>query len=155
MSAAVAAQLGDARRERVVAIDGEITTADCIPGTCDLLDLLEPCGQGNAAPVLTLRDCTVLSTNTFGASSQHVRVALADGAGIVEAIAFFKPHLPDHLPRGRRVDVCVALERDEWQGQVRVRARLRDIRSARLEPVVEVTGTPVSPMQSTLPAATQ
>ncbi|HEY8676518.1 MAG TPA: single-stranded-DNA-specific exonuclease RecJ [Candidatus Dormibacteraeota bacterium] len=155
VSAAVAAQLGDARRERVVAIDGEITTADCIPGTCDLLDLLEPCGQGNAAPVLTLRDCTVLSTNTFGASSQHVRVALADGAGIVEAIAFFKPHLHEHLPRGRRVDVCVALERDEWQGQVRVRARLRDIRPARVEPVVEVTGTPVSRMQSTLPAGTQ
>ena len=49
----------------------------------------------------------------------------------------------------------MALERDEWQGQVRVRARLRDIRPARVEPVVEVTGTPVSRMQSTLPAGTQ
>jgi len=144
VSAAVAAQLGDAARERVVAIDGEITTAECIPGTCDILDLLEPCGQGNAAPVLALRDCAVLSTTTFGASSQHLRVALADGAGIVEAIAFFKPNLADHLPRGRRVDVCVALERDEWQGQVRVRARLRDIRPARTVPVVELSGTPVS-----------
>ena len=141
--AAVAAQLGDAPRERVVAIDGEITTADCVPATCDLLDMLEPCGQGNAAPVLAMRDCTVLSTSTFGAESQHLRVALSDGAGIVEAIAFFKPQLADHLPRGRRVDVCIALERDEWQGMVRVRARLRDIRPAKIEPVVELTGTPV------------
>jgi single-stranded-DNA-specific exonuclease len=144
ISAAVAAQLGDAARERVIAIDGEITTADCTPGTCDLLDLLEPCGQGNTAPVLALRDCVVLSTTTFGAESQHLRLALADGAGIVEAIAFFKPQLSSHLPRGRRVDVCVALERDEWQGQVRVRARLRDIRPARATPVVEVSGTPVT-----------
>ncbi|MDQ6847323.1 MAG: single-stranded-DNA-specific exonuclease RecJ [Candidatus Dormibacteraeota bacterium] len=141
--AAVAAQLGDAPRERVVAIDGSITTAECTPATCDLLDMLEPCGQGNAAPVLAMRDCTILSTSTFGADSQHLRVALSDGAGIVEAIAFFKPQLADHLPRGRRVDVCIALERDEWQGMVRVRARLRDIRPAKIEPVVEVTGTPV------------
>jgi single-stranded-DNA-specific exonuclease len=143
IGAAVAAQLGDAPRERVIAIDGEITTADCSPATCDLLDLLEPCGQGNAAPVLAMRDCVVLSTTTFGAESQHLRVALGDGAGIVEAIAFFKPQLAAHLPRGRRVDVCVALERDEWQGQVRVRARLRDIRPARAAAVVEVSGTPV------------
>ena len=150
VSQSVAAQLGDASRERVVAIDGEITTADCTPGTCDLLEGLEPCGIGNAAPVLAMRDCTVLSTGTFGAESQHVRVVLSDGAGMVEAIAFFKPHLPEHLPRGRRVDVCVGLERDEWQGQVRVRARLRDIRPARIEPTLEVTGTPVQ--RSALPA---
>ncbi len=142
--ASVAAQLGDASRERVVAIDGEITTAECVPDTCDLLDRLEPCGQGNAAPVLAMRDCTVLSTSTFGADSQHLRVALSDGNGIVEAIAFFKPQLADHLPRGRRVDVCIALERDEWQGMVRVRARLRDIRPARPEPVVELAGSPVA-----------
>ncbi len=141
--AAVAAQLGDAPRERVFAIDGEITTAECVPDTCDLLDMLEPCGQGNAAPVLAMRGCRVLSTSTFGSESQHARVALSDGSGIVEAIAFFKPGLAEHLPRGRRVDVCIALERDEWQGMLRVRARLRDIRPARPEPVVELTGTPI------------
>jgi single-stranded-DNA-specific exonuclease len=144
VSAAVAAQLGAAPRERVVAIDGEITSADCIPATCDMLDGLEPCGVGNASPVLALRDCTVLSTTTFGGDSQHVRMALRDEVGLVEAIAFFKPQLAAHLPRGRRVDACVALERDEWQGQVRVRARLRDIRPARPAPVVEVSGTPIA-----------
>lgn len=143
VSAAVAAQLGDSPRERVVAIDGEITTAECTPEVCDVLDLLEPCGQGNGAPVLALRDCTVLSTSTFGAQAQHLRVVLSDDAGLVEGIAFFKPGLADHLPRGRRVDACVALERDEWQGQVRVRARLRDIRPARPVAVLEVSGRAV------------
>jgi single-stranded-DNA-specific exonuclease len=144
VSAAVAAQLGDAPRQRVVAIDGEITTADCIPATCDMLDGLEPCGMGNASPVLALRDCTVLSTSSFGGDAQHIRVALRDDGGLVEAIAFFKPQLAAHLPRGRRVDACVALERDEWQGQVRVRARLRDIRPARPTGILEVVGTPIA-----------
>jgi single-stranded-DNA-specific exonuclease len=144
ISDSVATQLGDSPRERVVAIDGEITTAECVPDTCDLLDGLEPYGIGNAAPVLAMRDCTVLSTSTFGADSQHIRVVLSDGAGIVEAITFFKPQLADHLPRGRRVDVCIALERDEWQGMVRVRARLRDIRPAQGAAVIEVAGRAVS-----------
>jgi single-stranded-DNA-specific exonuclease len=109
-----------------------------------MLDGLEPCGMGNASPVLALRDCTVLSTTAFGAESQHLRMALRDDGGLVEAIAFFKPQLAAHLPRGRRVDACVALERDEWQGQVRVRARLRDIRPARPAPILEVSGTPIA-----------
>jgi single-stranded-DNA-specific exonuclease len=150
VSAAVATQLGDAPRERVVAVDGEITAADCVPATCEVLDLLEPCGQGNAAPLLAMRDCRVLSTSTFGASSQHLRVALGDDTGIFEGIAFFKPGLAEHLPRNRRVDVCVALERDEWQGQMRVRARLRDIRPAQVVPVVEVSGSPMGRVPSTI-----
>ena len=141
--ASVARQLGAAPRERVIVVDGEITAADCVPATCDILELLEPCGQGNTPPVLAMRDCAVLSTSTFGAESQHARVVLADDSGLVEATAFFKPGLADHLPRGRRVDVCVGLERDEWQGQVRVRARLRDIRPAQPRAVIEVTGRPV------------
>jgi len=63
------------------------------------------------------------------------------GTGIFEGIAFFKPGLAEHLPRNRRVDVCVALERDEWQGQVRVRAKLRDIRPAQVMPVLELSGS--------------
>ena len=93
---------------------------------------MEPCGIGNPTPLLAIRGCEVVSTQTFGREGQHVKVALRDGErGTVEAIAFSKPGLAEHLPRGRRIDVCFALERDSWQGQVRVRARLRDLRPAR------------------------
>ena len=68
----------------------------------------------------------VLGTSTFGSKNQHIRVTLATGSGIVEAIAFFKPNLADHLPRGRLVDACFGLEVDSFQGFQRVRARLRD-----------------------------
>jgi single-stranded-DNA-specific exonuclease len=103
---------------------------------------MEPCGIGNPTPLLAICGCEVVSTQTFGREGQHVKVALRDGGrGTVEAIAFSKPGLADHLPRGRRIDVCFALERDSWQGKVRVRARLRDLRPARAErpAVVEET----------------
>ncbi|MBV8527856.1 MAG: single-stranded-DNA-specific exonuclease RecJ [Candidatus Dormibacteraeota bacterium] len=127
---AVAAQLDSTPRERVFAIDSEITAGGATPALCRELERLEPCGLGNLQPLLALRGARVLSTTTFGADKQHLRVVLAAGGGMVEAIAFHKPQLQRHLPRGREIDACFSLEMDSWQGQLRVRARLRDLQPA-------------------------
>ena len=133
VGAAVAEQLGDAPRERVFAIDCDIAAAEATPSLCVELARLEPCGLGNHAPLLAMRGARVLGTSTFGSEDQHLRVALASEGGILEAIAFHKPGLAAHLPRGRLVDACFALEMDCWQGQWRVRARLRDLRPAAVQ----------------------
>ena len=146
VEAACAEQIGDSPRERVFAIDAQISASDCIPDVCAELQRLEPCGQGNHQPLLALYGAEVLSVSTFGAEKQHVRVQVREGAGAVECIAFFKPGLAEHLPRGRRIDVCIALELDQWQGQTRVRGRLRDLRPARREAPVEVRGVLESPV---------
>jgi single-stranded-DNA-specific exonuclease len=132
--AACADQAGDRRRERVFHVDSEIVCADATPELCGQLKAVEPCGIGNPTPLLAIRGCEVISTQTFGSEGQHLRVTLRDpGQGTVEAIAFSKPGLAAHLPRGRRIDICFALELDSWQGQLRVRARLRDLRPARVD----------------------
>jgi single-stranded-DNA-specific exonuclease len=128
---AVAAQLGDGAPARVFHIDTVVTAADLVPELCRELAALEPCGQGNQEALLAMRDCTVLSASAFGATRQHLRVILSDqGGGIAEAIAFNKPGVEAHLPRGRRIDCCFGLELDEWEGRERVRMRLRDLRPA-------------------------
>ena len=142
ISEACAEQAAGRPRERVFHVDSEIGCADATLDLCAQLQGVEPCGIGNPTPLLAIRGCELVSTHTFGSEGQHLKVALRDGTrGTVEAIAFNKPGLADHLPRGRRVDVCFVLERDSWQGQVRVRARLRDLRPARAErpAVVEET----------------
>ena len=153
VSAAVAEQLGDAPRERVFAIDCDIAAADATPALCHELARLEPCGLGNHAPLLALRGARVLGTSTFGAEGQHVRIALAGEGGILEAIAFHKPNLAGHLPRGRVIDACFALEMDEWQGQCRVRARLRDLRPAAAHDGAGATTTAMLPAAPPAPAA--
>jgi len=143
VSGAVASQLGDSPRRRTFSIDTDITCAEASVDLCRELEALEPCGMGNQPPLLALRGCQVVGTSSFGADRQHVRLILGDGAGLVEAIAFNKPHLAAHLPRGRRIDACVALELDVWDGVERVRGRLRDLRP-----------TPVAPeAHTTLPAS--
>ncbi|MGA7989262.1 MAG: single-stranded-DNA-specific exonuclease RecJ [Candidatus Dormiibacterota bacterium] len=130
INAAVGEQNAGIERRRDFLIDCEITGIDVTPELCHALDQLEPCGQGNPAPLLSVRGARVLGTSTFGSEGQHIRVALATGDGIVEAIAFNKPGLADHLPRNRLVDACFGLDLDTFQGFVRVRARLRDLRPA-------------------------
>ncbi|GAC1345230.1 MAG: single-stranded-DNA-specific exonuclease RecJ [Candidatus Dormibacteria bacterium] len=137
VTAAVATQLGDAPRERLFRVDAAVGLRDLTPELCASLAALEPCGQGNHQPLLALLGCEVLATSTFGVARDHIRVTLGDpdgDGGIAEAIAFNKPGLSAHLPRGRRVDACFALELDSWQGVERVRLRLRDIRPARTVP---------------------
>jgi single-stranded-DNA-specific exonuclease len=141
INAAVGAQNGDVERSRDFAIDCEVTGVDVTPELCRALDQLEPCGQGNPAPLLSVRGARVLGTATFGSDAQHIRIALATGEGIVEAIAFNKPNLADHLPRGRMVDACFGLELDSFQGFQRVRARLKDLRPAQ---EMALSGRPVT-----------
>ncbi len=131
---ACAEQAGERPRERVFHVDGAIRCAEATLELCHQLEAVEPCGIGNPTPLLAIRGGEVVSTQTFGSEGQHVKVVLRDGGpGLLEAIAFGKPGLAEHLPRGRRIDVCFALEQDSWQGQLRVRARLRDLRPARAE----------------------
>jgi len=130
ITASVGEQNGGIERVRDFTVDCEISGIDVTPELCQALDRLEPSGQGNPAPLLAVCGARVLGTSTFGAEGQHIRVTLATGSGIVEAIAFNKPNLADHLPRGRIVDACFGLEIDSFQGFQRVRARLRDLRPA-------------------------
>jgi single-stranded-DNA-specific exonuclease len=140
ITASVGEQNAEVERVRDFTIDCEISGIDVTPELCQVLDQLEPSGQGNPAPLLAVCGARVLGTSTFGSESQHIRVTLATGSGIVEAIAFNKPNLADHLPRGRIVDACFGLEVDSFQGFQRVRARLRDLRPAR---AISLTGQPV------------
>ena len=141
ITASVGEQNAAVERMRDFTIDCEISGIDVTPELCEALDQLEPSGQGNPAPLLAVSGARVLGTSTFGSESQHIRVTLATGSGIVEAIAFNKPNLAGHLPRGRIVDACFGLEVDSFQGLQRVRARLRDLRPAR---AMSLSGQPVA-----------
>jgi single-stranded-DNA-specific exonuclease len=148
VGAAVADQLGDAPRERVHTVEATVTVGDLLPALCAELGRLEPCGQGNPEPLLCLRAAAVLSASSFGARGQHLRVTLTDaGGGVVEAVAFNKPGLVAHLPRGRRIDALFGADLDRWDGVERVRLRLRDLRPAR-----EAATDAVAPVPAPAPA---
>jgi single-stranded-DNA-specific exonuclease len=144
---AVAAQVGGEAPARWFRVDAVVGAGELVPELCRELSALEPCGQGNHEALLAMRDCTVLSASAFGANRQHLRVIVTDAdGGVAEGIAFNKPGVETHLPRGRRIDCCFGLELDEWDGRERVRMRLRDLRPAEAARpiVVGEAGAPVA-----------
>jgi single-stranded-DNA-specific exonuclease len=91
-----------------------------------LLRHLEPCGPGNAGPVLGVVGGTMRSEKVVGAN--HLRFTLDDGTGYIPAIAF---NWADRVPPEWRVgpvDVAVRLDRNEWRGSSSLQARVVDIR---------------------------
>ena len=131
VTTAVAEQMAGRPTERRFAIDAAVHAEYLVPALCREMHRLEPCGIGNASPLLAIGGAEVLAVSSFGSDRQHQRITLSQRGALVEAIAFHKPGLARHLPRGRLVDICFSLELDTWDGQERVRARLRDIRPHR------------------------
>jgi single-stranded-DNA-specific exonuclease len=87
-----------------------------------LIRHLEPCGAGNPAPVFGVRNVRAVGARRVG--TNHLRLTLDDGSGVLPAIGF---RWADVVPEdwlGQPLDVAFRLERDEWQGRVTLQARI-------------------------------
>jgi len=90
-----------------------------------LMRHLEPCGPGNPAPVFGVRG--VVARNPRRVGEHHLRMTLDDGSGVLPAIGFrWVDVVPDEW-LGRPLDVAFRLERDEWQGQTTLQARVASL----------------------------
>jgi len=93
-----------------------------------LLRHLEPCGIGNPSPVLVARGVRVVAPpRTVG--KDGVRVRLHQNGVELTALGWGMAHRVPELPAGAIVDVAFRVERDEWNGESRLQARLADIRA--------------------------
>jgi single-stranded-DNA-specific exonuclease len=93
-----------------------------------LIRYLEPCGPGNPAPVFGVRRARAVGARRVG--TNHLRFTLDDESGVLPAIAFrWADAIPEHW-LAERLDVAFRLERDEWQGQTTLQARVASIAPA-------------------------
>ncbi len=94
------------------------------------LSYLGPHGIGNPGPTFLARGVRVHGARVVGEDHLKARLAPDDGSP-VEAIGFGMAgrHPPEQV-EGRRVDVLLRLERNEWRGTVSLQARLLDLRLA-------------------------
>lgn len=113
---------------REIAVDGEATLAELWPEAVSELNQLEPFGMGNPAPVVMTAELTVREAAVVG-NGAHLILRLQDRAGqMTEAIWFSQSALQERLPAGAVVDVCHRPRIDEWNGSIRVRLHIEDIR---------------------------
>lgn len=93
-----------------------------------LLRHVEPCGVGNPAPVLVARGVQVVAPPKM-VGKDGIRVLLEQHGTRLTALAWGMAHRAAELTPGSVVDVAFRLERDEWNGESRLQARLADFRA--------------------------
>jgi single-stranded-DNA-specific exonuclease len=109
-------------------IDLEVSLDQVNDDLESLLRHLEPCGMGNPSPLLLTRGLTVAAPPRV-VGKDGLKLALADGDRRLTAIGWgMGPRLRD-VEEGATIDVAYRLERDIWNGESRLQARLADFRS--------------------------
>jgi single-stranded-DNA-specific exonuclease len=108
--------------------DLEVGLQDVTDGLEALLRHVEPCGIGNPSPVLIARGVRVAAPpRTIG--KDGLRVLLHQNDTELTAIGWGMAWRAPELTVGTTIDVAFRLERDEWNGESRLQARLADFRS--------------------------
>jgi single-stranded-DNA-specific exonuclease len=92
-----------------------------------LLRHFEPFGMGNATPVLVTRGARVTGTPRV-VGQGHLRLRLAGDGVEFDALGWGMGPLAAGLHPGCLVDVAFRLERDDWNGERRLVAKLADVR---------------------------
>lgn len=135
LSALVAGQLSPEDLGPEQRVDLVIGLDDATPQLEELLGLLEPCGMGNPAPVLGVRDVTLARWKLIPAREpRHLRGELVSGDARLPCIGF---GWADRLPEGWRpgasvrVDAAFRLEIDTFTGEPVLQARLSALAPAR------------------------
>jgi single-stranded-DNA-specific exonuclease len=129
LSARLAAACAASTEGRELLIEGALSASGATAELCTLVARCGPYGAGNAEPVFVLPALSVAWSSVVG--EQHVRCTLQspDGARL-GAIAFKAVQnelgalLLKH--KGQRIHVAATLKLDEWKGQARVQATIRD-----------------------------
>ena len=107
--------------------DLEVRLHDVNDGLEALLRHIEPCGIGNPAPVMVARGARVVAApKTVGKDGLRVRLE-QDGTELT-ALGWGMAWRAPELSVGATIDVAFRLERDEWNGESRLQARLADFR---------------------------
>ena len=117
--------LADQPLHPVLTVDSEIRLPELTWDLHRWITRLEPCGQGNPAPVFFTRNLRVRSKRSVGKDNSHLKLILTDGNVNFDAIGFGLGHLEKSL--ADTVDVAFSLEENDYFGK-QMQMRVVDIR---------------------------
>jgi single-stranded-DNA-specific exonuclease len=113
-----------------VEADVEVSGRDLSPQLVDDLSKLEPCGQGNEAPLFVVRGAKILDGKSMGKSGEHLKWFLDAGGARLEAVWWRPGERAAGFIAGTTVDICFAPELNEWNGQRRLQLVVKAARKA-------------------------
>jgi single-stranded-DNA-specific exonuclease len=117
------------------------------------LELLQPTGPGNPAPVLGLTGLRVVRARS--ASGGHTQLVLGRGRDVLDAVAFRRPDLASVLREGDRIDIVARAASRRFGGFESIQLEVLDVAPEGAEPAVAPVGGKAgqpAPVRGQLPA---
>jgi len=113
--------------ERPLWIDAELPFEEVRAETILCLDMLEPYGQENEAPVFFSRDLRLAEPpRVIGADRTHMKLTLRSGSHTLKALAFGMAHRFDELQMGDPIHVVYRHSWNTFRGQTNLELQLLD-----------------------------
>jgi single-stranded-DNA-specific exonuclease len=112
-----------------VKVDLDIALSEATADLEALLRHFEPFGVGNATPVLAARGVRLAGPPRV-LRNGHLKLRLAGDGVELDAIGWGMADIAPRLSTSTPLDVAFRLERDEWNGESRLQARLADVRAS-------------------------
>ncbi|MFP9113021.1 single-stranded-DNA-specific exonuclease RecJ [Flavobacterium sp. RHBU_3] len=113
-----------------IKIDAELDLVDITPKFFRILKQFEPFGPGNMTPVFLtkgLRDTGF--GRAIGADSEHLKLFVKQGGSEGYSAIGFGLAKKKHLTENTAFDAVYSIDENEWNGEVSLQLRLRDVRS--------------------------
>lgn len=98
------------------------------PDMLSSLQLLEPCGCGNPAPLFLFKDCQVQERRRIGKDRTHLRMVVGQGKSSCGCIGFSMGSVADE--DWTRVDLVAGPEANEYGGVTTLQLHLQSVRPA-------------------------
>lgn len=130
LNAAILDLCGGQLPDREIFIDAEATATDLHLDTVDLLERLEPFGQGNEEPRVLIRHVAHRYAKT-SRDGRHLLLRVIDERNRSHRAVFFGAgYRLAELEHAQRIDVVARLQRDTWDGRTSLKLHLDDFRAA-------------------------
>ena len=110
-----------------VNIDCRLNPANITTDILDSLNLLEPFGAKNPAPVFGLFNMTLTGVKPIG-NNKHLRLTLARGGASLTAVWFGQTGRTFPFAEGDTVDAAIRIERNDYMGETRLSIQVKDMR---------------------------
>ena len=114
-------------------VDEVITLSDITPKFYRCLEMFEPYGPGNMAPVFACRNIADSGQSQIvGQTREHLKLTIVDDTvnRPMSAIAFKQSEHFDNIHCGKKFDMCFSLEMNTFRGKETLQLKVNDIKMA-------------------------
>jgi single-stranded-DNA-specific exonuclease len=126
--------------EREVRIEAVLSLGQVSTGLARAVNALSPFGPGNEAPILALRDLTLVRSAVIGRTREHRRLVVRDGEGQEQTVLWWRS-ADQPLPEGT-FDLAFTVGINRFRGEENVQLTWVDARVT-APPAIAVSPAPV------------